>query len=104
MVVAGVPVGSVERLALEGRTATVTLRIDEPSLEIPVDTLVSIRSKGLLGEKMVDLSPGQSDQLLEDGGVLTRTEEAADLDHLVNRLGHQDRDRSRRGVTEAVDV
>jgi phospholipid/cholesterol/gamma-HCH transport system substrate-binding protein len=87
VVVAGVPVGRVERLALVGRSATVTLRIEESSLEIPVDTVASIRSKGLLGEKLLDLTPGASAQLLEDGGVLTRTEEAADLDHLVNRLG-----------------
>jgi phospholipid/cholesterol/gamma-HCH transport system substrate-binding protein len=87
VVVAGVPVGRVERLALVGRSATVTLRIEEELLEIPVDTVASIRSKGLLGEKLVELAPGGSDQLLEDGGVLTRTEEAADLDHLVNRLG-----------------
>ena len=83
VLVAGVPVGRVERLELEGRTARVTLRVESPSVRIPVDSQAAIRSRGLLGEKVVEIVPGESADLLEDGGVFIRTKEAADLDELV---------------------
>ncbi|MEE8558474.1 MAG: MlaD family protein [Myxococcota bacterium] len=86
VLVAGVPVGRVDHLALENRVARVTLRIEDPDVRIPVDSLVAIRSRGLLGEKVIEIIPGRSAELLTSGGVLTRTEEAADIDQLVNRF------------------
>lgn len=86
VLVAGVPVGRVERLALDGRVARVTLRIEDSALRIPVDTIVAVRSRGFLGDKVVDLSPGESAELIEDGGVITRTRNAPDVDRFVDRL------------------
>jgi phospholipid/cholesterol/gamma-HCH transport system substrate-binding protein len=86
ILIAGVPIGRVESLELEDHLARVTLRIEKRSVEIPVDSVVGIRSRGLLGERVVEIVPGSSDVLVHDGGVLARTEEAADIDQLVNRL------------------
>jgi len=86
VMVAGVPVGRVDQLALENRVARVTLRIEDPDVRIPADSIVAIRSRGLLGEKVIEIIPGKSSELLTSGGVLTRTEEAADVDQLVNRF------------------
>lgn len=86
VLVAGVKVGYVEALELEGGAARVTLRIEEDSLEVPVDSLVALRSRGLLGERVVEIVPGESDQLLDADGVLTHTREAADIDLFVRRL------------------
>jgi phospholipid/cholesterol/gamma-HCH transport system substrate-binding protein len=86
VMVAGVPIGRVEHLQLEDRVARVVLRIEDPSVRIPADSIAAIRSRGLLGEKVVEIIPGRSSVLLEGGGVLTRAEEAADIDQLVNRL------------------
>ena len=87
VLVAGVRVGRVERLELERGRARVTLRIENDELEIPVDSVIAIRSRGLLGEKVVEIVPGTSDVLLEGEGALTNTREATDLGELVNRLG-----------------
>jgi phospholipid/cholesterol/gamma-HCH transport system substrate-binding protein len=86
VMVAGVPIGRVEHLQLEDRVARVVLRIEDPSVRIPSDSIAAIRSRGLLGEKVVEIIPGRSTVLVEGGGVLTRAEEAADIDQLVNRL------------------
>jgi phospholipid/cholesterol/gamma-HCH transport system substrate-binding protein len=87
VLVAGVRVGEVERLGLDGNTARVTLRIEEDSLRIPIDTLVAVRSQGFLGDKVIELRPGRSTELLEEGGFLTRTRDAPDIDRLVERFG-----------------
>jgi phospholipid/cholesterol/gamma-HCH transport system substrate-binding protein len=86
VLIAGVPIGRVDSLELEDHVARVTLRIEDPSVQIPVDSVVAIRSRGLLGERVVEIVPGRSDVLVQSGGVLARTEEAADIDQLVNRL------------------
>jgi phospholipid/cholesterol/gamma-HCH transport system substrate-binding protein len=86
VLIAGVPIGHVDHLQLEDRVARVVLRIEDPSVRIPFDSVAAIRSRGLLGEKVVEIIPGRSNVLLEGGGVLTRSEEAASIDQLVNRL------------------
>lgn len=54
---AGVRVGRVDGVRLEGRQALVTLLLDEP-LELLEGTRASIANLGLLGEKYVELVPG----------------------------------------------
>jgi phospholipid/cholesterol/gamma-HCH transport system substrate-binding protein len=87
VLVAGVRVGRVERMELEGGQARVTIRVENDDLVVPVDSVVAIRSRGLLGEKVVEIVPGRSDLRIEDDGALASTQEATDLGQLVNRLG-----------------
>jgi phospholipid/cholesterol/gamma-HCH transport system substrate-binding protein len=86
VLIAGVPIGRVDHLGLEGDVARVTLRLEDPSVRIPVDSMAAIRSRGLLGEKVVEIVPGRAHEVLQEGGVITHVEEAADIDRLVNRL------------------
>jgi phospholipid/cholesterol/gamma-HCH transport system substrate-binding protein len=86
VLIAGVPIGRVDHLGLEGDVARVTLRLEDPSVRIPVDSMAAIRSRGLLGEKVVEIVPGRAHEVLREGGVITHVEEAADIDRLVNRL------------------
>ena len=55
--VAGVRVGRVESIVLEGREARVHLVLDQP-LDLPQGTVARISSLGLLGDKYVELVPG----------------------------------------------
>jgi phospholipid/cholesterol/gamma-HCH transport system substrate-binding protein len=87
VLVAGVRVGRVERMELEGGQARVTIRVENDDLVVPVDSVVAIRSRGLLGEKVVEIVPGRSDLRIEEDGALASTQEATDLGQLVNRLG-----------------
>ncbi len=85
VLVAGVPVGKVAKIELEGHDARVTLRIEDPQLRIPIDSVVAIRSRGLLGERVLEILPGDSEQRLVSGGAFTRTQAAADIDLLIER-------------------
>jgi phospholipid/cholesterol/gamma-HCH transport system substrate-binding protein len=55
--VAGVRVGRVDGLGLEGNRARVTLALDKP-LPLTVGTKARIANLGLLGEKYIELVPG----------------------------------------------
>ncbi len=86
VLVAGVPVGKVAKIELVGHDARVSLRIEDPQLRIPIDSVLAIRSRGLLGERVIEILPGDSEQRLVSGGAFTRTRAAADIDLLIDRV------------------
>lgn len=84
--VAGVRVGEVESINLVNGRARVTMRI-EPQYQIPADSMVSVRTQGLLGEKYVEIAePSQGARYVKPGGTLQETTRTADIDQLVTRL------------------
>jgi phospholipid/cholesterol/gamma-HCH transport system substrate-binding protein len=82
--IAGVPVGKVKRITLEENEALVQMEIKKGT-KITDDTIASIRTKGVIGDKFVKLSPGGSDDLLGDKDVLMDTESAISLEELVSK-------------------
>jgi phospholipid/cholesterol/gamma-HCH transport system substrate-binding protein len=80
--VAGVEVGRVKSIDLQDYRARVCLSVRD-SLKVPEDTIVSIRTKGLLGERYVRLSPGGSETYLKSGGELFETEAPINLEELI---------------------
>ncbi len=68
--VAGVRVGKVDGIGLEGQKAKVSLLLDKP-LDLRQGTVARISSLGLLGDKYVELIPGPPNGAkLADGAVL----------------------------------
>lgn len=68
--VAGVRVGRVDGVRLDGGRARVTLRLDEP-VELFADARAKVANAGLLGEKLVELDPGTAAAgPLPEGAVL----------------------------------
>jgi len=82
--IAGVPVGKVKKISLEDNEALVVMEIKKGT-KITDDTIASIRTKGIIGDKFVKLSPGGSDDLLTDKGSLMDTESAISLEELVSK-------------------
>lgn len=82
--IAGVPVGKVAAITLEENNAVVTMEIKKDT-RISEDTIASIRTKGVIGDKFVKLSPGGSDILLEDEDSLIDTESAISLEELISK-------------------
>lgn len=69
--IAGVRVGIVEKIALEGARALVTLRID-PNVKLRQGASARVRSLGMLGEQFVELEPGPlGNPPLPAGTILT---------------------------------
>ncbi len=82
--IAGVPVGKVKRITLEEDEALLHMEIQKGT-RITDDTIASIRTKGVIGDKFVKLSPGGSDDILGDDGSLTYTESAISIEELINK-------------------
>jgi len=88
VVISGVKVGQVTRIELaEDLRARVELEVDE-SLELPVDTVASIRTEGLLGSQFVALEPGGELEMLAPGETISWTESAINLEKLIGAFVH----------------
>jgi phospholipid/cholesterol/gamma-HCH transport system substrate-binding protein len=85
--VAGVQVGQVKRIALDGEHALVTLSV-KPDLKVYQDAIASIKTRGLIGDKYVALSPGGSDKELTAGGKIRDTESGVDLEAIIGEFIH----------------
>ncbi|MBU6430561.1 MAG: MCE family protein, partial [Cyanobacteria bacterium REEB65] len=86
VLVAGVPVGRVAGLTVKGAMAIVTLDVS-PDADLRTDMTAAIRSKTLLGERVVELLAGAPDAPpLRDGAVLTKTLPSAQPDTLLAAL------------------
>lgn len=80
--IAGVEVGSIENISLKNYQAQVALRMKE-GVELPDDSIISIRTKGLIGEQFVRISPGGSEKTIPPGGVISETEPPVDIMELI---------------------
>ena len=87
MEVAGVQVGQVKRIALDGEHAVVTLAVN-PDVKVYQDAIASIKTRGLIGDKYVALSPGGSDKELTVGGKIRDTESGVDLEAIIGEFIH----------------
>ena len=45
----------------------------------------SIKTKGLIGEKYVAITPGGSDKIIPPGGRIRETESAIDIEELISK-------------------
>lgn len=84
---AGVTVGRVEGVRIEQAdySAIATLRLLD-DLRLPTDSMASIKTSGLIGDKFVSLSPGADETWIEPGGLITMTESAVDLESLIGKV------------------
>jgi len=82
--VAGVPIGKVAKIHLDDYEAMVELKID-PEIKLQDDSIASIRTQGIIGDKYVKIKIGGSDEYIEKGGEILETESAIELEELVSK-------------------
>ena len=83
--IAGVEVGRVESIQLGSEyQARVVLRVRK-DVKLQDDSIASIKTKGLIGEKFVRISPGGSDKLIPPGGRVREVEAPVDLEELISK-------------------
>ncbi len=87
VLLAGVAVGRVEDIEIdpEDYSAIATMRV-RSALLLPTDTMASIKTTGLIGDKYVALAPGADETYLEAGNRITMTESSVDLESLISRM------------------
>jgi len=85
--VGGIKVGVVSDLGLDPQTyeAVVSMQIGE-STKLPKDSSAAITGSGLLGEKFIQLSPGNDDKMLADGGKVQFTQSSVNLEELIGKF------------------
>lgn len=84
---AGVTVGRVEAVRFDPAdfSAIATLRIVS-ALKLPTDTMASVKTSGLIGDKFIALAPGADSESLKSGARITMTESAVDLESLISKM------------------
>lgn len=85
--IAGVEVGRVRGIVLKEDRAAVTLAVDD-SVKLYTDTIASIKTRGIIGEKFLALSPGGGGDPLKPGDTIRDTESGLDLEELVSQYVH----------------
>lgn len=86
--VAGVHVGQVSSIRLTRYLQARVGMLLQPGVKIHEDAIASIRTKGIIGDKFVKLSPGSSKKLLPAGGTIFNTESGINLEELIGSYIH----------------
>lgn len=82
--IAGVQIGKVKSIGLRDYQARVEILVNE-GVQLQEDAIASVKTKGLIGEKFIQISPGGSDVLLKAGGKIRETESAVDIEELISK-------------------
>ena len=84
IVIAGVGVGRVKSITLENYQAQVVMNLPW-NVKVQEDAIALIRTKGLIGEKYIEITPGGSDKLIPPGGKIRDTQPPVDLEELISK-------------------
>jgi phospholipid/cholesterol/gamma-HCH transport system substrate-binding protein len=84
----GVNIGRVTSIALDPKTLTakVTMDIYKSVNQISTDSVASILTAGLLGEKYIGITPGAEDTNLKDGEEIQQTQSSLVLEDLIGKF------------------
>ena len=86
--VAGVIVGRVSHITLDpiDNRAKVEMVINNEVNFLTQDSIASIQTAGILGEKYIAINNGGAPETLADGGEITDTQSALVLEELIGKL------------------
>ena len=95
--IAGVSVGRVDDVKLDGQAVALRLRMDTDNGGLPVDSRVGIRLRSLVGENYVEIVPGSRAQTIPDGGSVPaeQTNDYVEIDQILSVLKGKTRERAR---------
>ena len=83
--IAGIEIGRVKGMTLQDYKARVLMDIDE-GVALQDDTIISIKTKGLLGEKFIAVQPGASDDIIQPGGRIREAYPPVDIEDLISKF------------------
>ena len=85
--IAGVEVGRVKSIELKDDQAQIVLAIQD-GITVNNDAIASIKTRGIIGEKYMGLSPGGSGDPLTKGETIVDTESGIDLEQVISQFIH----------------
>jgi phospholipid/cholesterol/gamma-HCH transport system substrate-binding protein len=84
--VAGVKVGKVSAIELDGGKYEAVVHMDiSKTVHLSDDSIASIRTAGIIGDRFIKLTPGGSEDYLDPGDEIQETESAISLEELVSK-------------------
>ena len=83
----GVEIGSVSSITIDKKqmVAKVEFGIDR-NIELSEDSIASVKTSGIIGQKYIEISPGGSDIMLEPGEEIYNTESSLDVESLIRKF------------------
>lgn len=83
----GIKVGTViaQNLDPEDYVADVKLSISS-NIQLPKDSVVSVVSDGLVGNKFIKIEPGKSKEFLQNGDTVANTKDLKTLEDMVGEI------------------
>ncbi|HUO77627.1 MAG TPA: outer membrane lipid asymmetry maintenance protein MlaD [Thermodesulfovibrionales bacterium] len=87
----GIEVGRVTRLTIdpEKQVALVELKIGK-GFKVYDDATATIKTAGLIGDKLVKIDPGGGGDILKPGGTITETTSPTDIEDLISKYAFGD--------------
>ena len=83
--IAGVEVGRVRNISLSDYQAKLELQINS-GVKIQEDSIAAVKTKGLLGEKYIQISPGGDEKIIPPGGKIRETQPPLDLEKAIGNF------------------
>tara|TARA_A100001037_G_C15007835_1_gene570240 strand:+ start:610 stop:1050 length:441 start_codon:yes stop_codon:yes gene_type:complete len=82
----GVKIGKVTKIYLDRSSYDAIVEIQiERSIMLQEDTIASVRSRGIIGDKYIKIAPGGSDQFLSPEDTIDQTESSVELEELISK-------------------
>ncbi len=87
VLIAGVPIGRVDKVTLNPKNfrAIVSLQL-EKNIQLPLDSIASVKTAGLIGDKYIAIAPGGDPDMIKPDGKITDTESDVDIASLISRF------------------
>ena len=83
--IAGVEIGRVDSIVLDkDYQARVRMTI-RPEVKLQDDSIASIKTKGLIGERFIRINPGGSDKIIAPNGRIREIEPPIDFEELLSK-------------------
>jgi phospholipid/cholesterol/gamma-HCH transport system substrate-binding protein len=84
--IAGVTVGKVRQLRLsEDQMAVVSMQLDK-DVVVPVDSIASVKSQGIIGDKYIQISLGGDESVYKPEETVVDTESSVDIESLISKF------------------
>ncbi|MFZ2448835.1 MAG: outer membrane lipid asymmetry maintenance protein MlaD [Syntrophobacteraceae bacterium] len=82
---AGVNIGTVETVRLKDGQALVICNINN-DVQLEDDSVASIKTSGIIGDKYIQIAPGASEGYIKAGGVIRETRPPLDIEGLISKF------------------
>ncbi len=84
--IAGVEIGRVKKITLDKDYQAKVWLLIRSDVKIQEDAIAAVKTKGLIGEKFVEITPGASEKYLKSGECIRETQGAFSLEDAISKM------------------